>query len=146
MLVRPAVPDHSVTYSTSHAGDWFEDWDQDNFKTPDWLSQYNYQKLYVKCEDWARKKRLESDTQGNAAMEIGGFDGENEKTWTGSSVWEVEGYVDDDGNWWSEEQWNQWEYEQASEDAEDVNAVNKGKGKGKWGQVLQVRPVWSHCR
>ena len=42
----------------SHAGDWFEERHQDHFKTPESLTQENYQKLYVKCEDWARKKRL----------------------------------------------------------------------------------------
>ena len=67
-------------------------------------------------------------------MDIGGVDGEKDekdKAWTNPNVWEVEGYVDDDGNWWSEEQWNLWEYEQEAGDGEDVNAVNKGKGKGK---------------
>ena len=115
----------------SHAGDWFEGWHQDTFKTPDSLTQENYQKLYVKCEDWARKKRLDADAQGNAAMEIGGVGGVNEKSQTSPNVWEVEGYVDDEGNWWSEEQWSQWQYDQAPDDAEDVNAVDKGKGKGK---------------
>ena len=64
-------------------------------------------------------------------MEIGGVDGVNEKSKTSPNVWEVEGYVDDEGNWWSEEQWSQWQYDQAPDDAEDVNAVDKGKGKGK---------------
>ena len=65
-------------------------------------------------------------------MDIGGVEGEKEKTWTTPNVWNVEGYIDDDGNWWSEEQWAMWEYDQQEqEDGEDVNAVNKGKGKGK---------------
>ena len=115
----------------THAGDWFEGWHQENFKTPDSLTMENYQKLYVKCEDWARKKRLESDTQGNAAMEIGGIEGEKDKAWDNQNVWEVEGYVDDDGNWWSDAQWNSWEYDQEPGEGEDVNAVGKGKGKGK---------------
>merc|ERR1712086_629054 len=113
----------------THAGEWFEGWHQDIFKTPDSLTLENYQKLYIKCEDWARKKRLESDTQGNSSMDIGGVDGEKgekENNWT-PNVWEVEGYVDDDGNWWSEEQWSIWEYEQDPSDSEDVNAVGKGK-------------------
>ena len=62
-------------------------------------------------------------------MDIGGVESEKEKAWTPSNVWEVEGYVDDDGNWWSEEQWNLWGYEQEPGNSEDVNAVNKGKEK-----------------
>ena len=45
-------------------------------------------------------------------MDIGGVESEKEKAWTNPNVWEVEGYLDDDGNWWSEEQWQLWEYEQ----------------------------------
>ena len=36
----------------SHAGDWCEEWHQNHFKTPDSLTQENYQKLHVMCEDW----------------------------------------------------------------------------------------------
>ena len=79
----------------THAGEWFEGWHQDTFKTPDSVTQENYQKLYVKCEDWARKKRLDADTQGNAAMDIGGVEGVNEKSQHVPNIWDVEGYIDD---------------------------------------------------
>ena len=50
-----------------------------------------YQKLYWRCEDWARKKRLDADTQA-VNQDIGGVDkgGEGQE--------EDEGYYDDDGN------------------------------------------------
>ena len=45
-----------------HAEDWFDEWQQGFYSTPDGLSHESYQKLYAKCEDWARKKKLYDDT------------------------------------------------------------------------------------
>ena len=66
-LVKLAIPNH-------RAGDWFEDGHQDYFKTPDSSTRENYQNPHVKCEDWARNKRLDACAQGNDATEIGGAD------------------------------------------------------------------------
>ena len=49
------------------------------------------------CEDWARKKWVDADAQGNAAMDIGEVDGINEKPSTKHISWKVEGYLDEEG-------------------------------------------------
>ena len=62
-----------------HATEWFDAWQAECYRTPDLLSEATYQKLFAKCEDWARKKRLEVDTKDNDAMDVGGVDqGANE--------------------------------------------------------------------
>ena len=45
------------------ANDWFDSWQAECYTTPDSLNMDAYLKLYRKCEDWARKKRLDADTQ-----------------------------------------------------------------------------------
>ena len=61
-----------------HASDWFDSWQHDCYKTPDALTQDAYQKLYRKCEDWARRKRLDADSS-YVNQEIGGVDGGGEE-------------------------------------------------------------------
>ena len=53
-----------------HASDLFDSWQHERYKTPDALNLDAYQKLYRKCEDWARRKRLDADSS-NANQEIG---------------------------------------------------------------------------
>ena len=38
-----------------------------------------YRKLYAKCEDWARKKRLDVDAKNSDAKDIGGASGKDEE-------------------------------------------------------------------
>ena len=76
-----------------HANDWFDSWQAECYKTPDSLNMEAYLKLYRKCEDWARKKRLDADTRA-VNQEIGGVDK------GGEEGGEHEGYYDGDGNWW----------------------------------------------
>eukprot|EP00959_Pyramimonas_sp_CCMP1952_P115856 2422229-Pyramimonas_sp.AAC.1 len=54
-----------------HANDWFDEWQQACWRTPDALDIDSFQKLYSKCEDWARTKKLDSDTENKDAMGIG---------------------------------------------------------------------------
>ena len=75
-----------------HASEWFDSWQSECYKTPDALTIDSYQKLYQKCEDWARKKRLGADAH-NVNMEISGVDGSK-------SSEEDDGYFDENGNWW----------------------------------------------
>ena len=51
-----------------------------------------YQKLYRKCEDWARRRRLDADSNV-INQEIGGVDGE------GGEEQDEEGGYDEYGNW-----------------------------------------------
>ena len=104
-----------------HARDWFDEWQQSIYATPADLNDDKYAKLYSKCEDWARKKKLDDDTKHNNSMDVG-FSGSNEH----EEEWDQLGWVDEEGNWWPDEEWNDG-YQQE----EDVDAVNKGKGKGK---------------
>ena len=53
------------------ARDWFDEWHQDLIKTPDALTQDTYNKLYIKCEEWARRKKLDHDTKNSDAMDVG---------------------------------------------------------------------------
>ena len=70
-----------------HASEWFDSWQAECYKTPDALTIDSYQKLYQKCEDWARKKRLDADAH-NVNMDISGVDG-------GKSSEEDFGYFDE---------------------------------------------------
>ena len=109
----------------SRAGDWFAGWRQDCLKTSDSLTRENYQKPYMKREGWARKKRLDADTQGNIAMGIGGVEPVNDDVWQGEQDWNTAGYVDDDGQWRSDEQWFQRGNEGPMGDEGGVILVNK---------------------
>eukprot|EP00959_Pyramimonas_sp_CCMP1952_P384711 8062727-Pyramimonas_sp.AAC.1 len=60
----------------------------------------SFQKLYSKCEDWARKKKLDSYTKKKDAMDIGNI---NEMSQGSDNVWDQTGWVDEDGNGWSED-------------------------------------------
>ena len=102
-----------------HASEWFDSWQSECYKTPDALTIDSYQKLYQKCEDWARKKRLDADAH-HVNMDISGVDGSN-----GSQ--EDDGYYDEEGNWWDYDG-NCWPVNVEG----DTNEVSKGKGKG-WG-------------
>ena len=55
-----------------HASDWFDSWQNECYKTPDALNMGAYQKRYRKCEDWARRKRLDADSNA-INQEIGGW-------------------------------------------------------------------------
>ena len=57
-----------------HASEWFDSWQAECYKTPDALTIDPYQKLYQKCEDWAREKRLDADAH-NVNIEISGVGG-----------------------------------------------------------------------
>ena len=107
-----------------HASDWFDSWQHDCYKTPDALTYEAYQKLYRKCEDWARRKRLDADSN-NVNQEIGGVDddGENEDPFA-----DVEGDFDEYGNWGSNDG-DFWPADPAN--GGETNEVTKGKGKGK---------------
>ena len=104
-----------------HANDWFDSWQAECYKTPDSLNMDAYLKLYRKCEDWARKKRLDADAQA-VNQEIGGVDR------GGEGGGEDEGYYDDDGNWW-DWQGNCWPTE-GGEEQGGADEVTKGRGKG----------------
>ena len=109
-----------------HASEWFDAWQSECYRTPDLLSETTYQRLFAKCEDWARKKRLEVDTKDNDAMDVGGVDqGAEEGGWPAN---EEDGYYDDEGNWW------EWTTE--------VSEVGKGKGKRCCSSVLSLRRLW----
>ena len=77
-----------------HANDWFDEWQQSCYRSPDAPDVDTYQKLYVKCEDWARKKKLDSDTKNKDAMDIGEIYESAQ-----DDNWEVNGWVDDEGYW-----------------------------------------------
>ena len=49
-----------------HASDWFDSWQNECYKTPDALTLEAHQKFYRKREDWARRKRLDADTNAVA--------------------------------------------------------------------------------
>ena len=55
------------------ASDWFDSWQTECYETPGALNLEAYQTLYRRCEDWARKKRLDADANA-ADQEIGGVD------------------------------------------------------------------------
>ena len=92
----------------------------------------NFHKLYTKCEDWARKKRLDLDTKDHNSMDIGGVD-DNESTECPRDENFDDGYYDSDGNWWS---WS----------GGYVNEVSNGKGRGKGSgpPLLSLRGPWPH--
>ena len=121
-----------------HANNWFDEWQQACYKTPDALTDETYAKLFGKCEEWARKKKLESDTKNKDAMDIGNVGGSEEQY---QQEWEsdVKGWVDDNGIFWSEDYtWyhdvNETSYaDETYEEAANVDAVGKAKGKGKGG-------------
>ena len=102
-----------------HASDWFDSWQNECYKTPDALNLEAYQKLYRKCEDWARRKRLDADST-NVHQEIGGVDGQDEED-------NQDGYYDEYGNWWNSD----GDFYPADPNRTgEANEVNKGKGKG----------------
>eukprot|EP00959_Pyramimonas_sp_CCMP1952_P039101 818617-Pyramimonas_sp.AAC.2 len=74
------------------------------FRIPGSLPQGNYQKLHVKCEDWARQKRLVADAQVDGAMGAGGVDNVNDDVWEGERKWNDARCVDDNGPWRPTEQ------------------------------------------
>ena len=78
-----------------HANDWFDEWQQACWRTPDALNIDPFQKLYAKREDWARKKRLDSDTKNKDAMDIGNI---YEMSQRCENVWDQTGWVDEYGN------------------------------------------------
>ena len=104
----------------SHAGDWFGGWQKECSKPPEALDNDSYQKLYTRCEDWARKKRRDADTKNNDAKDIGrvGSSDETSNYEHGQLEDFNDGYYDGEGNWWS---WS----------GGDINQVGKGTGKGK---------------
>ena len=53
------------------ASDWFDSWQAECYKTPDSLNLEAYQKLCRRCEDWARKKRMDADAHA-VNQETGG--------------------------------------------------------------------------
>eukprot|EP00959_Pyramimonas_sp_CCMP1952_P461238 9481258-Pyramimonas_sp.AAC.3 len=108
-----------------HANDWFDEWQQGCYRTPDWLNIDTFQKLYSKCEDGARKKKLDSDAKNKDAMDIGQVYGVHSST-----SWEATGWIDEEGNWWPDDGnwWNEVDGE--PQDQEEIDAVNKGKDKG----------------
>ena len=84
-----------------HAEDWFDEWQQGFYSTPDGLTPETYQKLYAKCEDWARKKKLYDDTKNSDAMDlsnVNGTEGGNDQSNAAWNSWNVGGWVDEDGN------------------------------------------------
>lgn len=97
------------------------------------LTMDNYIKLYTKCEDCARKKRLDIDTRGHDAMDIGEVNGQEGTNNENTFDWNQNGYVDEEGNWWSSEEWDNWYAATPGygHTEEYINVVNKGKGKGK---------------
>ena len=106
----------------SHASDWFNSWENECFKTPDALNMETYLKLYRKCEDWARRKRLDADSHG-VNQEIGGVDGGGEED-------NLPGWYDEQGNWWKSD----GDFYPADPDPTvEANEVNRGKGKGGGG-------------
>ena len=55
-----------------------------------------YQKLFIKREDWARKKRLDADAKNADSMDIGEVnDDEGHYKYGGDK-----GYYDQEGSWW----------------------------------------------
>ena len=111
-----------------HANDWFDEWQQGCYRTPDMLNIDTFQKLYSKCEDWARKKKLDSDTKNKDAMDIGQvYEVDPLTAWTEA---EATGWIDEEGNWWPDDGswWN--ENDNEPQNQEEIDAVNKGKGKG----------------
>ena len=83
------------------ANDCFDEWQQSCYWSPDALNVDTYQRLYVKFEDWARQKKLDSDTKNTDAMDI---DEIYESAQDDS--WDVNGWVDDEGYWWPDD--NTW--------------------------------------
>ena len=55
-----------------HAGDWFDGWKDEIFKgsAPEYMTYDNRAKLYARCEEWAKKKRLDGEKDA-VAMDIG---------------------------------------------------------------------------
>ena len=113
-----------------HASDWFDSWQHDCYQTPDALTHEAYLKLYRKCEDWARRKRLDADST-NANQEISGVDGSSEEE---DPYANVEGDFDEHGNWWSNDG-DFWPVDAAN--GGEANEITKGKGKGVVPQCYQ---------
>ena len=121
-----------------HASDRFDSWQHECYKTPDALTLEAYLKLYRKCEDWARRKRLDADSN-NVNQEIGGVDGGNEEE---SQYNNVEGDYDEYGNWWSSDG-DLWPADPTN--GGEANEVTKGKGKGKGtGPQCYACGGWGH--
>ena len=55
----------------THAGAWFDDWQQDCYKTADSLNTESYQNLFIQCEVWVREKGFTADGKDRCAMEGG---------------------------------------------------------------------------
>ena len=117
-----------------HASDWFDSWQHDCYKTPDALTLEAYLKLYRKCEDWARRKRLEADSN-NVNQEISQVDGKGEEE---DPYANEPGEYDEYGNWWNHDG-DCWPANAAGE----ANEVTKGKGKGGGPQCYQCGG-WGH--
>ena len=115
------------------ADDWFDEWQQGFYSTPDGLSHETYQKLYAKCEDWARKKKLYDDTKNSDAMDLSNVNaGYNSDDSTNAS-WNVSGWVDDDGYFYPDNGSGSADWIGGGEGddyEQEVDPVNKGKGKG----------------
>jgi len=113
-----------------HASDWFDSWQNECYKTPDALNLEAFQKLYRKCEDWARRKRLDAD-KDIVTQEIGEVDDDGGKC--------DEGEYDEYGNWWDYD----GNFYPADFSGGDANEVTKGKGKGAVPQCYQCGG-WGH--
>ena len=117
-----------------HAEDWFDEWYKTNIPNNESLTEKNYQALYIKCEVWARKKRLAADTRNPDDMDIGQVQDVN--YWP-NNIYETNqdwGYWDwsydypypyNDGN-------DDRQLHEDNEGGEDLDAVG-AKGAGKKG-------------
>ena len=118
-----------------HASDWFDSWEHDCYKTPDALNSEAYLKLFRKCEDWARRKRLDADSS-NINQGISGVDGNGKEDQYAND----DGYYNEYGNWWNSD----GDFFPAESNATgEANEVNKGKGKGTGPQCYRCFG-WGH--
>ena len=84
----------------THANDWFDEWQQGFYCTPDGLNIDAYQKLRTKCGDWARRKELDADTENKVSMDVGGFNEAGSESPRELGGWGAAGWAGEEGCWW----------------------------------------------